>query len=323
MIRRVIVFFILALMIGKLCAVNKESVYTMRPNDAGAVYFTSDNYPITADGKTDVSQHLQEAINKLKLEQNFGIIFIPEGTYKITRTIYIPAAIRLIGYGQKRPMFVLAKNSPGYQQPVENDKGKAKYMFWFTGGVVKDENNVNDANAGTFYSAMSNIDLKIEDGNPHAVALRTHFAQHSFVSYMNVYIGKGKAGLYDVGNEMENMAFYGGEYGIYTTKASPGWPMMMVDTYFEGQRKAAIQSQEGGLTIVNMQVKNVPTVIDIEPNYHEKLFIENSRFENVSGPAIIISNEHNSNNQISLRNIECSKVPLLTKYRRISPRLSD
>ena len=31
---------------------------------------------------------------------------------------------------------------------------------------------------------------------------------------MAVYIGKGKAGLFDVGNELENVAFYGGDYGI-------------------------------------------------------------------------------------------------------------
>lgn len=313
---RVIILFVLIWAVAGVSAVNFQSVYTACPQDSAAVYFTPSHFPITSDGKTDVSQPLQEAINKLKLEQNFGVIFIPEGTYKITRTIYIPAAIRLIGYGETRPLFVLAKNSPGFQQPVETDKGKARYMFWFTGGAVTDENRVGDANAGTFYSAMSNIDLKIEDGNPHAVALRTHFAQHSFVSHMRVSVGKGKAGLFDVGNEMENVAFIGGDYGIYTTKASPGWPMMMVDTYFEGQRKAAIQSQEGGLTIVNLQAKNVPTVVDMEDNYSDKLFIENSRFENVSGPALIISNENNAGNQITLRNVECSKVPVLARYRK-------
>lgn len=297
-------------------AVNEKSVYTQRPEDSEAVYFTADNYNIKANGKMDVSDQLQTVINRLKSEHNFGIVFIPEGTYKITKTIYIPGAIRLIGYGRQRPTFVLGKDSPGFQQSVETDKGKAKYMFWFTSNVVEDENRVSDAGAGTFYSAMSNINLKIEDGNPHAVALRTHFAQHSFISHMSIFIGKGKAGLFDVGNEMENVAFYGGEYGIYTTKTSPGWQMMMIDTYFEGQRKAAIHTQEGGLTIVNLQAKNVPTVIDIEPNYHEKLFMENSRFENIGGPAIIISNEDNSHNQITLRNIGCMKVPVLVKYRR-------
>jgi sugar lactone lactonase YvrE len=311
------------LIIGMLCfsfiqlnAVKLESVYTQRPNDPEAFYFTPEKYGITNDGKTDVSDALQNAINQLRREKNFGILFIPEGKYKISKTIYIPGAIRLIGYGKTRPEFVLAKNSPGYQQEVPSDKGKANYMFWFTGGAVEAGQSPRDAGAGTFYSAMSNINLRIEDGNPFAVGLRTHFAQHSFVSHMAVYIGKGKAGLFDVGNELENVAFFGGDYGIYTTKASPGWPVMLVDAYFEGQRIAALRCQESGLSMVNLQVKNVPTVFEIEPNYCDRLYVENSRFENVSGPAIIISNENNSNNQITFRNVDCSNVPMLVKYRR-------
>ncbi|WP_431211583.1 hypothetical protein ACQ86N_38065 [Puia sp. P3] len=63
---------------------------------------------------------------------------------------------------------------------------------------------------------------------------RTHFAQHSYISHVDIFIGNGKAGLYDVGNEMEDVRFFGGDYGIYTTKPSPGWPFMMVDTSVRG-----------------------------------------------------------------------------------------
>jgi sugar lactone lactonase YvrE len=291
-----------------------SSYYKQKPNDPEAVYFTTKDFNITADGKTDVSYALQGAINKLKLEQNFGIIFIPEGTYAISRTIYIPAAIRIIGYGAKRPVFVLKKNSPGYQTPVVSDKGKANYMFWFTGSVVETGRSVNDAGAGTFYSALSNVDLKIEDGNPEAVALRTHYAQHSFISHCDIYAGEGKAGLFDIGNEMEDVRFFGGDYGIYTTKASPGWQFMMLDTYFEGQRNAAIKTQQAGLTIVRMVVKNVPKVIDIDSGYWEKLFMEDCQFINVSDGAISFDNEGNDNLQINLRNVICQNVPVLVDY---------
>lgn len=309
-----LVLFVIACV--ELLAANPASVYTQRPNDPEAFYFTPENYGFKADGKSDVSDALQNAINQVKRERNFGILYIPEGKYRISKTIYIPGAIRLIGYGAKRPEIILSKNSPGYQQEVPDDKGKARYMFWFTGGIVEEGQLPRDAGAGTFYSAMSNVNLRIEDGNPHAVALRTHYAQHSFVSHMEVYAGKGKAGLYDIGNEMENVAFYGGDYGIYTTKASPGWPVMLVDAYFEGQRKAALQCQESGLAIVNMYARNVPVVFEIRENFSDRLFVENSRFENVRGPAIIISNENNSTNQITLRNVNCVNVPVLAKYRR-------
>ncbi|WP_321330666.1 glycosyl hydrolase family 28-related protein [uncultured Bacteroides sp.] len=310
----IVLLFLLGLISTRLYAVQLESIYSQKPSDSEAFYFTPENYQIKADGRMDVSDALQAAINQVKKEKNFGILFIPEGKYKISKTIYVPGAIRLIGYGKTRPEFILTKKSPGFQKEVSTDKGKAKYMFWFTGGLVENGQMPQDANAGTFYSAMSNINLRIEDGNPYAVALRTHYAQHSFISYVAVYIGKGKAGLFDVGNEMENVAFYGGDYGIYTTKSSPGWPVMMTDSYFEGQRIAAIRCQESGLAMVNLHAKNVPIVFDIDSNYCDKLFLENSYLENVSGPAVVIANENNSNNQITFRNVHCMNVPVLAKY---------
>ncbi|HEX7585896.1 MAG TPA: glycosyl hydrolase family 28-related protein, partial [Prolixibacteraceae bacterium] len=291
-----------------------NSFYQQKPEDTEAVYFTPENFGITADGKTDVSDQLQKAINQVKTDKNFGILFIPEGIYTISKTIYIPAAIRVIGYGKNRPVIVLKKNSPGFQEPNLKDKGKASYMFWFTSSIAEPGKDINDAGAGTFYSCMSNIDLKIEDGNPQAVALRTHFAQHSFISHCDIRIGNGKAGLFEIGNFMEDVKFYGGDYGIYTTKASPGWQFMMLDTYFEGQRKAAIKTQEAGLTIVRMSVKNVPSVVLVDQNYWEKLFMEDCRFENVSGPAIEVSNEGNANMQVNIRNLVCKNVPVLIHY---------
>jgi hypothetical protein len=292
-----------------------RSVYQEKLNDPDAVYFTPANFKINADGKTDVSDALQQAIDQVKNEHNFGVLFIPEGKYLVSKTIYIPTAVRLIGYGKNRPQIILAKNSPGFQTADDKDKGQAKYMFWFVSGLSKPGEPVHDAGASTFYSAISNINLKIEDGNPYAVAMRAHFAQHSFIAHVDVNTGNGKAGLFDVGNEMEDVRFFGGQYGIYTTKPSPGWQFMMVDTYFEGQRLAAIRTQEAGLTIVRMQVKNVPTAIEINPNYHEKLFMENCRFDKITGPAIVISNEDNAVNQISLRNIDCRNVPVFVSYR--------
>lgn len=292
-----------------------KSFYQTRLNDEDATYFTPENFKITNDGKTDVSDELQRAINEVKTSFNFGIVFIPEGTYKISKTIYIPTAVRVIGYGKKRPVIVLADNAPGFQEEYPQDKGNGKYMFWFTSSIPKEGQPVPDAGASTFYSAMSNVDLRIGAGNPSAVALRTHFAQHSFISHVDIHAGNGKAGMFDVGNEMEDVRFFGGDYGIYTFKPSPGWQFMMVDTYFEGQRKAAIRSQESGLTIVRMTVRNVPTVLEINPNFYEKLFMEDSRFENVSGPALVISNENNAYTQISLRNIDCKKVPVLAQFR--------
>ena len=42
-----------------------------------------------------------------------------------------------------------------------------------------------DASPGTFYSAMSNIDLEIGEGNPGAVGLRARYAQHCYDTSAN------------------------------------------------------------------------------------------------------------------------------------------
>ncbi|WP_379128477.1 glycosyl hydrolase family 28-related protein [Paenibacillus sp. sgz500958] len=287
-----------------------SSVYTGRPEDPQAVYLTPDNFPVAADGIGDDSEALQQAINSIP----FGIVFIPEGSYRISRTIYVPKAIRLIGYGQNRPVILLGENTPGFQTADPEDKGNARYMIWFTDKQPEPGQLVQDANPGTFYSALSNINLVIEDGNPAAVALRTHYAQHGFISHCDIHIGNGKAGIFDVGNEIEDVRFFGGEYGIYTTKPSPGWPFLMIDTCFEHQRKAAIRTREGGLTILRMDVRSVPVVIDTDPKYIEKLYMEDCRFDEISGPAIVISHENNAHNQINLKNVHCRQVPVLAAF---------
>ena len=295
---------------------NSQSMYTQKFNDSEAFYFIPENYNIRTDGNNDVSEELQKAINQVKAEKNFGILFIPEGKYKISKTIYIPPAIRLIGYGKNRPEIILGRNSPGFRIEESSEKNQEKYMIWFTGNLVTDESEPRDANPGTFYSAISNIDFRIEDGNPDAVALRTHYAQHGFVSHSVINIGKGKAGISQLGNEMENVRFIGGDYGITTGPTSPSWPMMMVDCYFEGQRKASIQCHNSGLAIVNMHIKNVPVAIEIEENAIDRLFLENCLFENVKEAGIIINDKESALTQINLINVDCNEVPVLAKFRQ-------
>ena len=71
-------------------AVGGGSAYTQRPDDPEAFYFTPENYGFKADGKSDVTDALQEAINQVKREKNFGILFLPEGNYRISKSIQIP-----------------------------------------------------------------------------------------------------------------------------------------------------------------------------------------------------------------------------------------
>ena len=279
-----------------------ESVYKLKFKDPKGVFFTEEAFGIRADGKSDVSDALQAALNSIKEERGFGTLYLPEGKYLISRTIYVPGSIRIVGYGQKRPEIVLGKNTPGF------DKEETS-MMWFTGGIVTDPSRVQDASAGTFYSGISNVDFRIGKGNPMAIALRTHLAQHGVVSHVTVYGGDGFACLYDAGNELEDVEFYGARYGISSNVSSPSWPIAMVDAYFEGQKEAAIVTRNAGFAIVNMKIKDTPAGVVCEKDMADRLFLEDCFFENVK-TGVVMTGEEGETNQLNLLNIHCKNVPV-------------
>ncbi|MGH9561234.1 MAG: glycosyl hydrolase family 28-related protein, partial [Terracidiphilus sp.] len=91
-------------------AIFAASVITTRPDDPGAVYLDA------PAANVDSSAALQAAIDKAEGTSREGIVFIPEGRYIVTRTIYVWPGVRLIGYGATRPVFALPPNTPGFQQ---------------------------------------------------------------------------------------------------------------------------------------------------------------------------------------------------------------
>ena len=59
----------------------------------------------------------------------------------------------------------------------------------------------------------------------------------------------------------------------------------------------------------------MPTAIAIDPGYSDELWVKNSRFEDISGPAVIISNENNPRTEINLHEIVCKHVPEFAEFR--------
>jgi Pectate lyase superfamily protein/SMP-30/Gluconolactonase/LRE-like region len=297
-----------AFLLSSVVPLFASSYYTSRLDDPRAIYLTQDNFSVKGDGVADDSQALQQAINTVQQKTNQGILFVPAGRYRLSKTIYIWPGIRLIGFGSARPTFVLAANTPGFQQ-------SPAYMLFFAGARPHGNMPPPDANPGTFYSAISNIDIEIQDGNPGAVGIRARYAQHCFLAHMDFHMGSALAGIRDGGNIAQDVHFYGGQYGIWTRKPSPGWQFTLIDATFEGQREAAIREHEAGLTLIRPQFKNVPTAIAIDPQYSEELWIKDGRMENVTGPAVIISNEDNARTEINMENIVCRNVSIFAAYR--------
>jgi hypothetical protein len=293
------------------------SVLLTAPDDPRAVSVKG-----VGDGRADDTEAVQRAIDAARDKTGHGLVFLPSGRYRLSRSILVPPGVRIFGVGAKRPVFVLGPNTPGFQKGVGT-------MIVFTGGdqysvgrvpvpvptVVGAKDDVRDANSGTFYSSMANIDIEIGDGNPAAAGVRFRMAQHAFLSHMDFRLGSAFAGVYQAGNIMEDVHFHGGRYGIVTEKTSPAWQFTLIDSTFDGQRDAAIREHEVDLTLVNVAIKNTPVGIEIDRGYSDSLWGKNVRFENVSKAGVIISAEDNVFTQVGFENAVASNTPVFARFR--------
>lgn len=293
------------------------SAYQTRPDDPRAVTVQG-----KGDGRADDSDAIQSAIDTAAKERTGGIVFVPEGRYRITRTIIVPPGVRIFGYGKSRPVFVLGDNTPGFQKGVGT-------MFVFSGGnqynmpavpvqiptIVPANDKIHDASSATFYSAMGNVDFEIGAGNPAAACVRMRTAQHSFLTHIDFHLGSGLAGIYQAGNVGYDLRFYGGRYGILAEKTSPAWQYTLLDSLFEGQRDAAIREHEMQLTLANVTIRNTRVGIEIDKGYSDQLYGKDVRFENVSHAALLISNEFNVFTQVSFDDALASNTPVFARYR--------
>ena len=274
------------------------------------------------DGKADDTDAVQKAIDAARDGTGHGLVFLPSGRYRLSRSILVPPGVRVFGVGPTRPTFVLGANTPGFQEGVGT-------MIVFTGGdqyqvgdipvpvptVRPATAKVRDANSGTFYSSMANVDIEIGDGNPAAAGVRFRMAQHAFLSHMDLRLGSAFAGVYQAGNIMEDVHFHGGRYGIVTEKTSPAWQFTLLDSTFDGQRDAAIREHEVDLTLVNVAIKNTPVGIEIDKGYSDSLWGKNVRFENVSKAGVVISAEDNVFTQVGFDNAVASNTPVFARFR--------
>lgn len=275
------------------------------------------------DGRADDSTPLQNAIDMAAAPNDGGgIVFLPSGRYRLTRSILVPPGVRLFGVGPTRPVLVLGDRTPGFQTGIAT-------LVVFTGGdqyrsgavpvpvptVVPASRVVRDANSATFYSSMSNIDIELGQGNPAAAAVRFRVAQHAFLTHMDFRLSSGFAGVYQAGNEMEDVHFHGGHYGIVTEKTSPAWQFTLIDASFDGQRDAAIREHEADLTLVNVAIRDVPVGIDIDQGYSDSLWGKDVRFERVARAAVVISEENSPLTQIGFENALASETPIFARFR--------
>ncbi|WP_271300514.1 glycosyl hydrolase family 28-related protein [Sphingomonas sp. CV7422] len=293
------------------------SVYLTAPKDERAITVRG-----VGDGRADDSAAIQQAIDAAAEGGKGGVVFLPSGRYRVSRTIFVRSAVRIFGVGATRPEIVLGDNSAGFGEGVAA-------VLAFTGEdqyrvgkapvpprtSVPFDPAIFDATSSTFYSAISNVDFRIGAGNAGAVAVRFRVAQHGYIRHADFHIGSGLAGVYQAGNEFEDLRFFGGRYGIMSEKTSPAWQFTLIDSDFSGQRDAAIREHEVDLTLVNVAIRDTPVGIEIDRGYSDSLWGKDVRFENVSQTAVLISEEKSVFTQIGFDNAIGINTPTFARFR--------
>ncbi len=306
-----------ALLLPASALAASPSVYRSAPGDPRAITVKG-----VGDGRADDSAAIQQAIDAAAAGGHGGIVFLPSGRYRISRTIFVRTAVRIFGVGPTRPEIVLADDSAGFGSGVAA-------MVSFTGEdqyrvgkapvpprtSVPFDPSIFDATSSTFYSAVSNVDFRIGTGNAGAVAVRFRVAQHGYIRHADFHIGSGFAGVYQAGNEFEDLKFFGGRYGIVTEKTSPAWQFTLIDSEFDGQRDAAIREHEVDLTLVNVAFRNAPVGIEIDRGYSDSLWGKDVRFENISQAGVVVSAENSVFTQIGFDNAVASNTPTFARFR--------
>ena len=297
-------------------AAASRSVFTVAPAEPRAV--TVDG---KGDGRVDDTAALQAAIDAAA-KPGGGIVFVPRGRYRITRTVYVWPGVRVFGVGAQRPVIVLGDHTPGFGSGLATmvifagaKRGEQRRVPFPPPGSVPADPTIADATPSTFYSAMSNVDVEIGAGNAGATAIRFHAAQHAYLSHMDFRLGSALAGLYQVANQAEDLHFHGGRYGILTEKPSPAWQFTLIDSSFDGQRDAGIREHEAQLTLVNTSFRDVPVGIDIDGGYGDWLWGRDVRFERVARAGIVISNETTAYTQIGFENAVAGATPVFARFR--------
>ncbi len=305
-------FRIIVLMAVAALPLAAQSVFPLRPDDPHAAYLERGSFGASGDGKGDDTAAIQAAIDRLQETTGEGVIFVAEGRYRISRTIHLWTGIRLIGYGEHRPVFVLGPNTPGFQDGHEF-LGTGRYMLQFASRRPAPGEPVVDANEFTFYSGISNLDFEIGVGNPAAIAVRFHVAQHSFLQHMRFQVGDGRAALEDVGNSAIDLRIEGGEYGIISVRTSPAWQFLLMDSSLTGQRRAAVHTQEVGMTLVRDRISRTPIAIEITPGMTEELFGRDLLLEDIGRSAVVLGDARKAHHEVTLDHVVCRNVPQMVQ----------
>ena len=234
------------------------------PADAQVVDVTAPPYNAVADGKTDNTEALQQALDDHP--DGDYIIYLPNGSYSISKQLSWPRADtpeksyrRTILQGQSigGTTITLMDGSRGFDNP----ETPRAILYTGVGPLPRYRNSIR------------NLSLRTGKGNPGAIGIRFNAANQGTVQNVKIYSGdsSGVAGI-DMGFAenigpllIKNVEIRGFDVGILMR--SPLYGMTLEHIYLSGQNKYGIENHDQTIAIRNLRSKNaVPAVYNAGEN---------------------------------------------------------
>lgn len=190
--------------------------------------------------------------------------------------------MRLIGVGRKRPVFVLGDATPGYGGSSE------KFLFQFRRFPYEAGKTPTMGSGDTFATALENVDITLQPGNPAAVAVRYDGAQMLRLQDVFIDAGTSLTGIHHNAHLMNRVVVVGGQYNWLAYSA--GWGTTVVDCLFEGASTAAVDLyNDAKLTFVRTIFTNTPRAVVVPDRQRTHLFLDNCLFDSVTDTAVLFN----------------------------------
>lgn len=224
------------------------------------------------NGTNDVTEKLQRAVNYAR--DNTKTLFIPTGTYKISKTIDCIAdhtnvdthqgegAVVIVGSSVKRPVIKLADNSPDFQGTgTPNQTNGPNALF-----ELHSDSYPSKKSSWIFYCGIRGIDIDLGKGNPGAIGISWASAQSAFLEDISIEATGAWAGIagFPGRNAITgNVQVNGGRYGFYFTKSDDtatlwgdGVGYTLVGCKLSNQTENALRIYGwAGVTLVGFEIK--------------------------------------------------------------------
>ncbi len=297
-----------AYMAGMIDPTPIVSLYPVCPDDPGAVVFDSAAGAV-GDGHADNAPALQRAIDRIATSTGSGIIFFPPGMYALRSTVNVWRGIRLIGFGEDRPVLWLPEATPGFAG------AQPKYLLHYRDAFPKAGEAPTDAMNTTFFSGLCNFTVRLGEKNPAAVAVRFRVAQLCSIEHVDFHLGSSMAAIEAIGNEIESCHFFGGRWGMQSASGtSAGWQTLVMNCQFHGQAEGAIETERAGVTLFQCAFAGTPRGVVYRAGKTEQLVACECSFEDVGDAAIVVEREDDPATQVNLRDIQARNTPVLLRF---------